>query len=40
MLGENDKAKEAIAEARAALASEPEKLRNLDAAVKDLDIGG
>jgi cytochrome c-type biogenesis protein CcmH len=40
VLGENAKAKEAIAEARAALANEPDKLRNLDAAVKDLDIGG
>jgi cytochrome c-type biogenesis protein CcmH len=40
VLGENAKAKEAIAEARAALASEPDKLRNLDAAIKDLDIGG
>jgi cytochrome c-type biogenesis protein CcmH len=40
VLGENAKAKEAIAEARAALANEPDKLRNLDAAIKDLDIGG
>jgi len=40
VLGENAKAKEAIAEARAALANEPDKLRNLDAAIKDLDVGG
>jgi cytochrome c-type biogenesis protein CcmH len=40
VLGENAKAKQAIAEARAALANEPDKLRNLDAAIKDLDIGG
>ena len=40
VLGENAKAKEAIAEARAALANEPDKLRRLDAAIKDLDIGG
>jgi cytochrome c-type biogenesis protein CcmH len=40
VLGENAKAKEAIAEARAALANEPDQLRRLDAAVKDLDIGG
>ena len=29
-----------IAEARAALANEPDQLRRLDAAIKDLDIGG
>jgi cytochrome c-type biogenesis protein CcmH len=40
VLGENAKAKEAIAEARAALANEPDKVRRLDAAIKDLDIGG
>jgi cytochrome c-type biogenesis protein CcmH len=40
VLGENAKAKEAIVEARAALANEPDKLRRLDAAIKDLDIGG
>ena len=40
VLGENAKAKEAIAEARAALANEPDKLRRLDAAIKDLGIGG
>jgi cytochrome c-type biogenesis protein CcmH len=40
VLGENAKAKEAVAEARAALANEPDKLRHLDAAIKDLDIGG
>ena len=40
VLGENAKAKEAVAEARAALANEPDKLRRLDAAIKDLDIGG
>ncbi|MBV9970844.1 MAG: c-type cytochrome biogenesis protein CcmI [Xanthobacteraceae bacterium] len=40
VLGENAKAKEAVAEARAALANEPDKLRRLDAAIKDLDVGG
>jgi cytochrome c-type biogenesis protein CcmH len=40
VLGENAKAKEAVVEARAALAGEPDKLRRLDAAIKDLDIGG
>jgi cytochrome c-type biogenesis protein CcmH len=40
VLGDNAKAKEAIAEARAALANEPDKVRRLDAAIKDLDIGG
>jgi cytochrome c-type biogenesis protein CcmH len=40
VLGEHAKAKAAVAEARAALANEPEKLRRLDTAVKDLDIGG
>ncbi len=40
VLGENAKAKEAVAEARAALANEPDQLRRLDAAIKDLDIGG
>jgi cytochrome c-type biogenesis protein CcmH len=40
MLGDHAKAKAAVAEARAALANEPEKLRRLDIAVKDLDIGG
>jgi cytochrome c-type biogenesis protein CcmH len=40
VLGENGKAKEAVAEARAALANEPDKLRRLDAAIKDLDVGG
>ena len=40
VLGERDKAKAAAAEARAALTSEPDKLRRLDAAIKDLDIGG
>jgi len=29
-----------VAEARAALAGEPDKLDRLDAAIKDLDIGG
>jgi len=40
VLGENAKAKEAVAEARAALANEPDQLRRLDAAIRDLDIGG
>ncbi len=40
VLGEHAKAKAAVAEARAALANEPEKLRRLDTAVKDLQIGG
>jgi cytochrome c-type biogenesis protein CcmH len=40
VLGENAKAKAAVVEARAALNSEPDKLRRLDAAIKDLDIGG
>jgi cytochrome c-type biogenesis protein CcmH len=40
VLGEHAKAKAAIAEARAALTNEPDKLRRLDAAIKDLDIGG
>ena len=40
VLGEHAKAKAAVAEARAALASEPDKLRRLDTAIKDLDIGG
>jgi cytochrome c-type biogenesis protein CcmH len=40
VLGDHAKAKAAVAEARAALANEPEKLRRLDTAVKDLDIGG
>jgi cytochrome c-type biogenesis protein CcmH len=40
VMGEHDKAKAAAAEARTALTNEPEKLRRLDAAIKDLDIGG
>jgi cytochrome c-type biogenesis protein CcmH len=40
VLGEHDKAKAAAAEARTALTGEPDKLRRLDAAIKDLDIGG
>jgi cytochrome c-type biogenesis protein CcmH len=40
VLGDHAKAKAAVAEARAALVNEPEKLRRLDTAVKDLDIGG
>jgi cytochrome c-type biogenesis protein CcmH len=39
VLGEHAKAKAAVAEARAALASEPDKLARLDTAIKDLDIG-
>ncbi len=40
VLGEHDKAKAAAVEARAALTGEPDKLRRLEAAIKDLDIGG
>jgi cytochrome c-type biogenesis protein CcmH len=40
VLGDHAKAKAAVAEARAALASEPDKLRRLDTAIKDLDFGG
>jgi cytochrome c-type biogenesis protein CcmH len=40
VLGEHAKAKAAVAEARAALAAEPDKLHRLDTAIKDLDIGG
>ena len=40
VLGDHAKAKAAVAEARAALAGEPDKLDRLDAAIKDLDIGG
>jgi cytochrome c-type biogenesis protein CcmH len=40
VLGDHAKAKAAVAEARAALAGEPDKLHRLDAAIKDLDIGG
>jgi cytochrome c-type biogenesis protein CcmH len=40
VLGEHAKAKAAVAEARAALAGEPEKLHRLDTALKTLDIGG
>jgi cytochrome c-type biogenesis protein CcmH len=40
VLGEGAKAKAAVAEARAALMSEPDKLRRLDAAIKELGIGG
>jgi len=38
VLGERDKAKAAAAEARGALAGEPEKLKLLDAGLKDLNI--
>ena len=40
VLGERDKAKAAVAEARGALAREPEKLRRLDDGIKDLGVGG
>jgi cytochrome c-type biogenesis protein CcmH len=40
VMGEHDKAKAAAAEARVALTNEPDKLRRLDATIKDLDIGG
>ena len=40
VLGDHAKTKAAVAEARAALAGEPHKLHRLDAAIKDLDIGG
>jgi cytochrome c-type biogenesis protein CcmH len=38
VLGERDKAKAAVAEARGALAREPEKLKLLDAGLKDLNV--
>jgi cytochrome c-type biogenesis protein CcmH len=40
VLGERDKAKAAVAEARGALARQPEKLRQLDAGIKDLGVEG
>jgi cytochrome c-type biogenesis protein CcmH len=40
VMGEHAKAKSAAAEARTALTNEPEKLRRLDAAIKELGIGG
>jgi len=39
-LGERDKAKSAAAEARGALARDPEKLRLLDDGIKGLGFGG
>jgi cytochrome c-type biogenesis protein CcmH len=38
VLGERDKAKAAVAEARGALAGQPEKLKLLDAGLKDLNV--
>jgi cytochrome c-type biogenesis protein CcmH len=40
VLGERDKARAALAEARRALATEPDKLRRIDAAAKGLGIEG
>jgi cytochrome c-type biogenesis protein CcmH len=40
VLGERDKAKAAAAEARGALAREPDKLRMLDQSIKELGVGG
>jgi len=40
VLGEHDKAKAAVGEARGALAREPEKLRLLDEGVRDLGVEG
>lgn len=40
VLGERDKAKAAVSEARGALAREPEKLKMLDEGIRDLGVGG
>jgi cytochrome c-type biogenesis protein CcmH len=40
VLGERDKARVAAADARRALAGEPEKLRRIDELVKSLDLEG
>jgi cytochrome c-type biogenesis protein CcmH len=40
VLGERDKAKAAVGEARSALAREPDKLRLLDQGIKELGVGG
>jgi len=40
VMGERDKAKAAVGEARDALAHEPEKLRLLDEGIKNLGVGG
>jgi cytochrome c-type biogenesis protein CcmH len=40
VLGERDKAKAAAAEARNALAREPDKLRMLDQGLRELGVGG
>jgi cytochrome c-type biogenesis protein CcmH len=40
VLGDRDKAKAAVAEARGALAREPAKLRLLDEGIKGLGVGG
>jgi cytochrome c-type biogenesis protein CcmH len=40
VLGERDKARAAAADARKALASDPDKLRQLDAVIKDLKVEG
>jgi cytochrome c-type biogenesis protein CcmH len=40
VLGERDKAQTAAADARKALASDPDKLRQLDAVIKDLKVEG
>jgi cytochrome c-type biogenesis protein CcmH len=39
VMGDRDKAKVAATEAREALAREPEKLKLLDAGLKDLGVG-
>jgi cytochrome c-type biogenesis protein CcmH len=40
VLGERDKAKAAVGEARKALAREPDKLRQLEQGIKELGVGG
>jgi cytochrome c-type biogenesis protein CcmH len=40
VLGERDKAKAAVGEARSALAREPDKLRLLDQGIRELGVGG
>jgi cytochrome c-type biogenesis protein CcmH len=40
VLGEHDKAHAAAADARKALASDPDKLRRLDEVIKDLKVEG
>jgi cytochrome c-type biogenesis protein CcmH len=40
VLGDRDKAQAAAADARKALASDPDKLRQLDTVIKDLKVEG